>query len=139
MRSKKKSNRFSPKFVGRGGIPPDPTSSLWKRLFRIGRFQVFPSVSSGIPSFARFGNKFFSSAQHLRISDVLRSRAKYGSSNGRSKPGICCCTRVSDFRSESATTPKRIFQHFFIPYYFVEEFYHYLEFLFFRFYFSKRG
>jgi len=33
----------------------------------------------------------------------------------------------------------RIFQYFFIPYYFVEEFYYYLEFLFFRFSFSKSG
>ena len=30
-----------------------------KRPFRIGRFQVFCSVFSGTPSFARFGDKFF--------------------------------------------------------------------------------
>jgi len=44
---------------------------------------------------------------------------------------------VSDVRSESATTPKRIFQYFFISYYFVEEFYYYLEFLFFVFLFPR--
>ena len=68
-----------------------------------------------------------------------RSGAKYGSSDGRSEPDIRCCARVSDVRSESATTPKRIFQYFFIPYYFVEEFYHFIGIFIFSFFFFQEG
>ena len=70
-------------------------------------------------------------------------KANMGRARARASQ-IYCVVRGYFFWREteekiSAMTPKRIFQYFFIPYYFVEEFYHYPKFLFFPFFFFQEG
>jgi hypothetical protein len=66
-----------------------------------------------------------------------------GERSATSEPHILCCARVifcsDNGRKSSATTPKRIFQYFFIPYYFVEEFYHFIGIFIFSFFFFQEG
>ncbi len=66
-----------------------------------------------------------------------------GERSATSEPHRSCCARVifcsDNGRKSSATTPKRIFQYFFIPYYFVEEFYCFIGIFIFSFFFFPRG